>query len=138
MSVPASLLFSKKNLLLYVRYIDDIFLVWKDYPSEPSTFEDFKKSLDDQYDLKWIMEDRSLKTNFLDLAIKINRNKKTFITRTFQEKCNLFLYIPAHSAHPPMLIKGLVYGFLETYWHQNTYRSDYTKMTKLLFKRTLN
>lgn len=128
----------KKNLLLHVRYIDDIFLVWKDYPSEPFAFDDFKKALDDQCNLKWITEDRSSKTNFLDLTIEIERNTKTFISRTFQKKCNLFLYILAHSAHPPGLIKGLIYGFLETYWRQNTYKSGYTKMVKLLIKRLLN
>ena len=35
----------KKNLLLYVRYIDDIFTVWKDFPSEPHAFDSFKRTL---------------------------------------------------------------------------------------------
>ena len=128
----------KNNLLLYLRYIDDIFIVWKDLKSDPDAFERFKNELDIQCNLKWVTEDKSYKTNFLDLTIEIDRYTNSFTTRTYQKASNLFLYIPAHSAHPPGLIKGLVYGFLETYWRQNTFRSDYIKMVKLLFQRLLN
>ena len=138
LNVPASSLPSKKNPQLYVRYTNDIFIVWKYSPSDPSAFDSFKKALDNQYNITWITQDRTSKTNFLDLTIRLDRHTKMFITRIFQKKSKLFLYIPVYSAHPPGLIKGLVYGFLETYWRQNTYRLDYIKMVKLLFKRLLN
>ena len=50
---------------------------------------------------------------------------------------NLFLYIPALSAHPPGLLKSLIYGLLETYWRQNSHSRDYTKFSQLLHKRLL-
>ena len=37
----------KDNLLLYVIYIDDILLIWKDYLHSPIAFNHFKLSLDE-------------------------------------------------------------------------------------------
>ena len=128
----------KKNSLLYLRYIDDIFVVWRDFPSQPDTFTDFKRTLDNQCNLKWTTEERNNKTNFLDLTIELDTKNSTFTTRTYQKASNLFLYIPAKSAHPPGLLKGLICGFLETYWYQNTNKKDYIKMVSLLYTRLLN
>ena len=127
----------KQNLLLYLRYIDDIFVVWKDLESDPNAFDRFKNELDNQCNLTWITEDRSYKTNFLDLTIEVDRYTNSFTTRTYQKASNLFLYIPAHSAHPPGLIKGLVYGFKNPAGAK-TFKSNYEKIVKLLFKRFLN
>ena len=115
----------KNHLLLYIKYIDEIFIVWKDLASKPNTFDAFKKCLNEQCNLTWITEARSIKNNFLDLTIEIDRTSRTFNTRTFQKACNKILYIPVHSAHPPGPLKSLDYGFLETYWLQNTYIADY-------------
>ena len=51
---------------------------------------------------------------------------------------NLFLYITPNSAHPPGLIKSLVFGLLLTYYKQNTNATDFLRMTSLLFQRLLN
>ena len=51
---------------------------------------------------------------------------------------NLFMYLPPHLAHPPGLIKNLVYGLLQTYYYQNSSTEKFFKMTHLLFTRLLN
>ena len=123
------------NLVLYVRYIDDIFLVWKE--TQRNQFKNFTKSLNDQCKLTWVTEKLCTSVNFLDLTIMLDRNAGRFWTRTYQKDMNLFLYIPALSAHPPGLLKSLIYGLLETYWFQNSNSRDYTKFSQLLHKRLI-
>lgn len=50
---------------------------------------------------------------------------------------NLFLYIPSHSAHPPGVIKSLIFGLLSTYHKQNTLPNDFIHFSSLLFNRLL-
>ena len=48
---------------------------------------------------------------------------------------NLFLYIPAHSAHTPSTTKSLIYNLLRTYKRQNPEKNDFHNMGRLLFQR---
>ena len=48
---------------------------------------------------------------------------------------NLFLYITPNSAHPPGLMKSLVFGLLNTYYRQNSNIDDFYMMIGLLYKR---
>ena len=83
----------KENIVLYLRYIDDILLIWKDLPTKPTAFTSFAHDIDNQCNLKWKTEELSDKTNFLDLTIMLDRSKGRCITRTFQKELNLFLYM---------------------------------------------
>lgn len=51
---------------------------------------------------------------------------------------NLHLYIPAHSAHPPGLLKSLVFGQLERFWKQNSDRADFEKIAKEFYEHLIN
>ena len=62
-------------------------------------------------------------------------NNGRITTKTYQKAMNLYLYIPSHSAHPPGMIKGMVYGLLHRYHDQNSSREDFLSITSLLFKR---
>ena len=123
------------NLLLYIRFIDDILIIWKKSNNEANTFISFKKDLNDRCKLEWKTEDLSKSTNFLDLTITLKNNN--FETKTYQKSMNLFLYIPEHSAHPPGLIKSLITGLLETYWRQNSQKKDFISTSRLLYERLL-
>ena len=125
----------KNNLLFYVRFIDDIFGVWENPSPDSNDFNEFKQYLNSLSSLTWKTENLSTCTTFLDITINLNRQKGKFFFITFQKPMNLFLYIPEHSAHPPGLIKSIVYSLLKTYWYQNTKQKDYIKMARLLFNR---
>jgi hypothetical protein len=108
----------KSNLLYYKHYIDDIFAIWLPPDKDKiSTWNDFKKELNNWGHLKWVIEDPSSKTTFLDLNLNLNGSSVT--TSTFQKELNLYLYIPPASSHPPSCLKGLIAGKLRRYYKQN-------------------
>jgi hypothetical protein len=50
---------------------------------------------------------------------------------------NLYLYIPPASAHWPNMLKGLIYGRLQSYKHNNSDVKDYVHFAILLAKRLI-
>ena len=65
----------KPNLLLYKRYIDDIFGIW--IPTGSTTgdtlrWNEFKEAIDEFHGLKWIFSDRVKSIDYLDLTISLS------------------------------------------------------------------
>ena len=60
------------------------------------------------------------------------------VSRTYQKPMNLFLYLPPSSSHPPGCIKGTIYGLINRYHAQNTYRKDYLYFVTMLYKHLLD
>ena len=91
----------------------------------------------------------SLRTPTMDTHTLIQQNQllrpdnylRIYSSQTYlsllPEKENLYLYITPHSAHPPGILKSLVYGLLRKYKIQNTYKEDFTEMVSKLFSRLL-
>ena len=120
------------NLLFLRRFIDDMIGIW--VPNgDPTAWDDFKRDLPFGI-LEWDVIEPSKSVNFLDLTISINANRY-IETRTYQKAMNLYLYLPPTSAHPPSVIRGMIYGLLRKYKQQNTHRADYIEMTVLLYQR---
>jgi hypothetical protein len=108
----------RQSLLYYKRYIDDILGIWIPPPrNKNSTWNNFKETLNNWGTLKWVIEEPSQNTHFLDLDISIQGH--SIVTETYQKAMNLYLYIPPSSAHPPSCFKGLIAGELRRYWSQN-------------------
>ena len=126
----------KDNLLFYKRQIDDIFGIWIDTPDKPNQWQQFNNDLNDYCKLQWNTEELSNKVNFLDLTISIDNQGKIQYC-TFQKPMNLFLYIPAHSSHPPGVLKSLIHGLMKTYLRQNSNVEDFKLNVKQLFSRLL-
>jgi hypothetical protein len=100
------------NLLYYRFYIDDIFGVWVPPEShQTAIWKNFERKLNEWGSLKWIIEQPSNKTVFLDLNIELINSK--IHTSTFQKSLNLYLYLP------PSCLKGLIAGEMRRYWLQN-------------------
>jgi len=96
----------RSQLLYYKRYIDDIFGIWlPPLRDQAETWNSFKHELDNWGKLKWVVEEPSLHTNFLDLSLHLNGS--TITTSTYQKSMNLYLYIPPSSSHPPQLPKRI-------------------------------
>ena len=124
------------HLLLYFkRFIDDIFGIWIGNLS--NEWNDFCNDVNNFGVLTWdILDSRpSDSVDFLHLTLTIKGNK--IVTRTYQKKMNLYLYIPPASAHPTGCIKGTIYGLIRRYYAQNTYRHDLLHFIRLLYRRLL-
>jgi len=52
-----------------------------------------------------------------------------------EKACNLHLYIPPHSAHPPGVLRGLIYGHTARVLRLTTHQSDAEASIKALFFR---
>ena len=83
------------NLLYFIRYIDDILGIWTG--NLTTDWKAFSEDVNQFGILKWDITDTipSLSVNFLDMTLSIENGK--FVSRTFQKKMNLHLYIP-HSS----------------------------------------
>jgi hypothetical protein len=123
----------KHQLYFLRRFIDDKFGIWT---GSAEDFEHFKQDLNSYCQLKWTSDELKTTVNFLDLTITVN-NQHQIITKTFQKPTNLHLYIPPASAHPPGVLKSLIYGNLHRYWKQNTHIEDFIEITKQFANRLI-
>jgi len=116
-----------KHLLpFFKRFIDDKLGIWVGSTLE---FEQFMIDLNSQGSLQWIASGLQSSVNFLDLTISFCQdNKLSFMT--YQKAFNLYLYIPPSSAHPPGVLKSIIYGNLRRYWQQNTSIDDYIAIAR--------
>ena len=120
------------NLLIFLWFIDDMFGIWLD-DGNATTWPAFKRDVDDFGILTWEFEELSTSVDFLDLTISIEGSSLT--TKTYQKSMNLYQYIPPQSAHPPGMIKGIIFGLMRNYYLQNSKQRDYHQMATKLFSR---
>jgi hypothetical protein len=97
------------NLLFLRRFIDDKIGVWID--TDPDQWQNFKSDMNNFGALTWKVEELSRSVKFLDLTIAIGEDRR-IVTKTYKKPMNLYLYIPPASAHPPGMLKSIVYGNL--------------------------
>ena len=125
------------KIVLLKRFIDDmcgIVLVGGDDGFSANEWTAFKRDIDRSGLLRWDVDEPSKSIDFLDLTIKIDGGG-SITTQTYQKPINLYQYIMPNSAHPPGMIRGVIYSLLRTYFLQNSEREDYLKYAILLYKR---
>ncbi len=123
----------KEKLIFLWRFIDDKLGIWVGTPED---FNQFINDINSYSQLKWETTGLNNTTNFLDLTISINSNG-TITTKTYQKPTNLHLYIPPNLAHPPGILKSIIYGNLWRYWLQNTNIIDFMEITKQFAERLI-
>ena len=121
------------RLFYFKRFIDDIFGVWTGTTTQGITF---CTDVNNFGILRWEIETPTTAVTFLDLSLSITGNK--IVSKTFQNPENLFLYLPASSAHPQGCIKGTVYSLINRYYRHNTNRKDYIFYVAELYRHLLN
>lgn len=74
-------------------------------------------------------------TQIAHLDLWMLKEGSRLITKTHQKALNLYLYIPANSAHSPGILKGLIYGLLKKYKSHNSRPADFRRIVNLFYKR---
>ena len=122
------------NITLFKRFIDDGLLIWDD-KNDSQSFYSFITDYERATGMKFTYDVQDIQVAFLDLWII--KESERYITRTHQKKMNLYLYLPANSAHPPSIIRGMVVGLLGKYRKQNTLDNDFNIIMNLLYRRLI-
>ena len=86
--------------------------------------------------LTWEFSERAKTIDFMDMTICINKSNN-IETTLFEKRLNLHLYIPPHSAYPPGLLPGIVYGTLFRIFTLCSNNEDKLQRTKVFFKRLI-
>jgi hypothetical protein len=98
----------KKNIKLWVRYVDDILIIWEGDVTEVETFVREINNIDHNIQFKEEIGGKTL--NYLDLNIKIN-NEEKIIVDIFRKETYSDLIIPKDSYHPFKYKTAAIYAF---------------------------
>ena len=94
--------------------VDDIYVIvlvgGEDGISEEE-WEKFKYDIDELEILKWNITDLSLSVDSLDLTLTIKHGN--IVSKTYQKPLNLYQYICPNSAHPPWMLKRIIFSVLK-------------------------
>lgn len=125
----------RENILLYYRYLDDVFMVIKsgiDTLAIKSSFNTMKQGI--------LMEfsESSEQAIFLDLCIfKGSRFESLHLLdlKVYQKPLNAYLYIPFFSFHPPRVMNGIVLTELKRYVRNSSSIQDYIAIKRQFWSR---
>ena len=117
------------SLLLYKRYIDDVFIITKN--SDTTELQNDLNSLHLAIKLEWTPPAKHC--NFLDLIVFIKNGK--LHTNVFQKQLNTYAYLPFHSYHTTAQKRGFIKGEAIRYARICTSEVDFKLMVKLFTLR---
>jgi hypothetical protein len=128
------------SLWFYRRYIDDGFGIWiPNNSNHPSALTDdqqwllFQQAFNNFGQLRWTFSPRTTTADYLDLTLRIHQN--TIDYSLFEKILNLYLYLPAHTAHPPGVLNGTIAGMLTRIFRLTANIDRSFRMVKNLFRR---
>jgi hypothetical protein len=128
----------QSHLVYYKRFIDDVIGIYLRDP-DPTVDEDNWKRLQTDMNgadgLEWEFSKRSQCVDFMDLTVSIQNRR--IVTTLFEKPLNLHLYIPPHSAHPPGLLPGIVFGTLFRIFTLCSNPDDRIERTRIFFQRLI-
>lgn len=126
------------RLLLYKRFIDDVFGIWITDP-DPTTnaaeWTAFQTDMNSAQGLTWEYSNLTQRVDFMDLTIYIQNNH--IVTTLYEKPLNLHLYNPPHSAHPPGVLRGIIFGTIFRIFTLCSVDSDREQRTRTFFQRLI-
>ena len=117
------------TLILYKRFIDDVFIIIKD--SNITQVQNELNSLNPSIKLTWTPPAKHC--NFLDMNISIKNNK--LHTSVYQKQLNTYAYLPFHSYHTTAQKRGFIKGEAIRYARICTSEADFKLMVNLFTLR---
>ena len=96
----------KARILKYLRFLDDIFLIWTGSKDELDQFVSFINNVHNS--IKFTVESSNTKVNFLDTTV-YKKNSKLY-TKTFKKPTDKPSYLHNTSYHPNTLKHNIAYG----------------------------
>jgi hypothetical protein len=122
----------QRCLATYKRYIDDGIGIW--LSTDPTLWAYFKDWINSFGALKWTFTEPPLSVDYLDITICIDPTG-SIQTTLFEKLLNLYLYLPSHSAHPPGVLTGLIYGMIRRVYHLTSCPSDCLVYLKKFYRQ---
>ncbi|SRR5260221_501646 len=116
-------------ILLYKRFIDDIFIIIKD--SNIIQLQSDLNNLNPSIKLTWSPPAKHC--NFLDLVVLVKNGK--IHTKVYQKELNTYAYLPFHSYHTIAQKRGFIKGEAIRYARISTSEPDFKFMVKLFTLR---
>ena len=102
----------RTRLPLYIRYLDDVLGLWepnsKDESTNATEWTAFKETVNSVEGLTWEFTELDTTVDFMDTTVSIAGDR--LHTTLYEKPLALYLYIPPHSARPPRILTGHVYG----------------------------
>ena len=120
-----------QQLLIFLRYIDDVIGIWIPNPSGRD-FNDLIHSMNVGC-LEWEFTDLSTSVDFMDMTISIV--DESIKTDLYEKPMALYLFIPPHSAHPPGITAGHINGEVLRIHRLCSEEEDVTKRVCTFFRR---
>lgn len=123
----------KTKPLLFFRYLDDIFFIWKGNTDELLEYESYLNSLIPG--IKVTLEYNKMSANFLDTTVykQINNNEAKLQTRVYFKPTDTHQLLHINSFHPKHTCKGILKSQLIRFKRISSSWKDYINTTKILF-----
>ncbi|KAJ1205904.1 hypothetical protein NDU88_001325 [Pleurodeles waltl] len=106
--ISSSIAEYEEKVVLWCRYIDDIFIIWKGDVESALNF--VARLNDNEYNLKLTEQHSNTSIQFLDVEVTVENG--LVHTNLYRKKTAGNSLLNARSAHPPNLIKSIPYGDL--------------------------
>ena len=120
-------------LLLYRRFIDDIFAIWAGPKDTLLEFLEALNSKSNRIKLTHCISDSSI--SFLDLFLFRDASSSVLQFSTFQKPLNKYLYIPFESFHPSSNKKAFIKGELIRYARNSSTFKAFSETREKFWKR---
>ena len=121
------------HLLLYKRFIDDIFFIWKGPKENLLEFLSCLNSKNDRIKLTYVIDESSI--SFLDLFLYKDANFSNLQFSTYQKPLNKYLYIPFESFHPANNKRAFIRGELMRYTRNSSTFKAFSETREKFWKR---